>query len=145
VPFPMLGETQAISMSPLLDDPQPPTDGATAPTTDPSVPSVSSALPDHSTPTDSTRTQATWAHTVRADDAAPTTDGASEPNRSPSHEEAVEESQPVPVMAADADPSTFEIDEVEALPEDADGVLDLHEGASDFVPVEHRPGHPAHD
>ena len=145
VPFPMLGETQAISMTPLLDDPQPATDRATAPTTDPPVPSVSSALPEHSPPTDSTRTQATWAHTVRADDAAPAADGASETNRSPSHEEAVEEPQPVPVMAADADPSTFEIDEVEALPEDADGVLDLHEGASDFVPVEHRPGHPAHD
>ena len=51
----------------------------------------------------------------------------------------------MPVMAADADASTFEIDEVEALPEDADGVLDLHEGASDFVPVEHRPDHPHHD
>jgi hypothetical protein len=47
----------------------------------------------------------------------------------------VEESQPVPVVAADPDASPFEIDEVEALPEGADGVLDLHEGASDFVPV----------
>jgi hypothetical protein len=48
-------------------------------------------------------------------------------------------------MAADADASPFEIDEVEALPEDADGVLDLHEGASDFVAVEHRPQHPPPD
>jgi hypothetical protein len=57
--------------------------------------------------------------------------------RADDSDDAVEESQPVPVLAADADASTFEIDEVEALPEDIDGVLDLHEGASDFVPVEH--------
>ena len=49
--------------------------------------------------------------------------------------QAVEDSQPVPVVAADPDASPFEIDEVEALPDEADGVLDLHEGASDFVPV----------
>jgi len=45
-----------------------------------------------------------------------------------------EESQPVPLVAPGADASTFEIDEVEALPEE-DAVLDLHEGASGFVPV----------
>ncbi len=43
-----------------------------------------------------------------------------------------------PFVARDDDGLTFEIDEVEALPEDA-GVLDLHEGASEFVPVEPRP------
>jgi hypothetical protein len=51
----------------------------------------------------------------------------------------------VPLVAADSDASPFEIDEVEALPEEADGVLDLHEGASDFVRVEHGPDHPTHD
>jgi len=59
----------------------------------------------------------------------------------------VEDSQPVPVVAADPDSSPFEIDEVEALPDDADGVLDLHEGASAFVPVtstEHLPGGSSH-
>jgi hypothetical protein len=47
----------------------------------------------------------------------------------------LEESQPVPVVETGADASPFEIDEVEALPEQVEGVLDLHEGASDFVPV----------
>ena len=42
---------------------------------------------------------------------------------------------PVPLVASGADASPFEIDEVEPLPADADGVLDLHEGASDFVRV----------
>ncbi|GAA1967001.1 hypothetical protein GCM10009817_03610 [Terrabacter lapilli] len=64
----------------------------------------------------------------------PATDGtaegsADEPARQP------EESQPVPVVAPGSEASAFEIDEVEALPEDEGAVLDLHEGASGFVPV----------
>jgi hypothetical protein len=47
-------------------------------------------------------------------------------------------------VAVDSDASPFEIDEVEALPEQADGVLDLHEGASDFIPVTGH-GHQHHD
>ena len=58
--------------------------------------------------------------------------------------EAVEDSQPVPVVAPTPTRRPFEIDEVEALPEEADGVLDLHEGASDFVPVD-PPTTPHHD
>ena len=43
----------------------------------------------------------------------------------------------VPFVASGHSGVTFEIDEVEALPDEDAGVLDLHEGASDFVPVEH--------
>ena len=46
----------------------------------------------------------------------------------------------VPFVAPGHSDTTFEIDEVEALPDDEGGLLDLHEGASDFIPVEpHRP------
>jgi macrolide phosphotransferase len=108
VPFPMLGETQAIWMAPLLDESQGPADAADAAA---------------EAPTDA-------ATEVPVD--APDADGGSHAHDG---QEAVEDSQPVPVVAADADASPFEIDEVEALPDEADGVLDLHEGASDFVPV----------
>jgi hypothetical protein len=112
VPFPMLGETQAIWMAPLLDESQGPADAADAAA---------------EAPTDA-------ATEVPVD--APDADGGSHAHDGqPQHAEAVEDSQPVPVVAADADASPFEIDEVEALPDEADGVLDLHEGASDFVPV----------
>ncbi|KRF40499.1 phosphotransferase [Terrabacter sp. Soil810] len=121
-PFPMLGETQAISMTTLLDEPQEYVAGTAADCSAPSPEPVTGDVEEGPT----------WAH---ADDP--------EPEPSPWPEGAEEDSQPVPVMAADADASTFEIDEVEALPEDADGVLDLHEGASDFIAVEHRPEHPA--
>ena len=133
VPFPMLGETQAISMTSLLDESRAPAD-RTAGDAEPPTPSqdTSDAAPD--APGDAV-----------ADDVEPGLGRAAEPERSPWPDETVEESQPVPLTAADADAFTFEIDEVEALPEDADGVLDLHEGASDFVPVEHRPEHPSHD
>jgi len=93
-PFPMLGETQAISTTTLLDD---------------------------------------------YDPAAPLRHGGSDTEQPPG----AEQSQPVPLVAPDADATAFEIDEVEALP---DGVLDLHEGASDFVPVttSDQPGHDRH-
>ncbi len=46
----------------------------------------------------------------------------------------------MPFVASGHSDTTFEIDEVEALPDEDAGLLDLHEGASDFIPVEpHRP------
>ena len=42
----------------------------------------------------------------------------------------------MPFVASGHSDSTFEIDEVEALPAEDAGVTDLHEGASDFIPVE---------
>lgn len=115
VPFPMLGETQAISMTGLANEPQ----GY----------AVSPDAPD----------EAHAASPPQSTDEAPaevTADGAGEvTGEPPARTGAVEDSQPVPVVSADSDASPFEIDEVEALPEESDGVLDLHEGASDFVPV----------
>ncbi|TQM62275.1 phosphotransferase [Humibacillus xanthopallidus] len=49
------------------------------------------------------------------------------------------DSSAVPFVASGDSTATFEIDEVEALPGEDDGLLDLHEGASEFVPVEHQP------
>ena len=118
VPFPMLGETQAISMTHLLDEPE---GSAAAP---------AEAQTDAPTP----RSRA-----------SPSDHGENQTHgERPQLVEAIEDSQPVPVVATDADASPFEIDEVEALPDDADGVLDLHEGASDFVPVTSA-DHPHHD
>lgn len=151
VPFPMLGETQAISMTSLLDGQHEPAAGETGPAADLSEPAEPAA--PHAEPFEMSEPHE-WdsevAHASTASPApepagalAPAAENASGPEGSAWADEAedaddaVEESQPVPVLAADADASTFEIDEVEALPEDADGVLDLHEGASDFVPVEH--------
>ena len=45
----------------------------------------------------------------------------------------------VPLVASGDSTATFEIEEVEALPDADDGLLDLHEGASEFVPVEPQP------
>ena len=42
----------------------------------------------------------------------------------------------VPFVPSGHSGATFEIDEVEALPDDDAGLLDLHEGASEFIPVE---------
>ncbi len=50
------------------------------------------------------------------------------------------EAASVPFVASGHSDTTFEIDEVEALPDEEAGVTDLHEGASDFIPVE--PHHP---
>jgi macrolide phosphotransferase len=134
VPFPMLGETQAISATSLLDEAQVPTSRTGTTEVSHAEPSTSHETADGAAD-----------DPAAAADGAPADQGASEPTGSPWHGGTVEESRPVPLMAAHADASTFEIDEVEALPEDTDGVLDLHEGASDFVPVEHPPGHRAHD
>ena len=141
VPFPMLGETQAISMTSLLDEPQAhaaasgdmPTDGS-----DPAAPGAASDRENSDQATSPPRAASTSTSTS-AD--APPVAVPSGDGRDQTHDEqrplveAVEDSQPVPVVAADAEASPFEIDEVEALPDEAEGVLDLHEGASDFVPV----------
>lgn len=153
VPFPMLGETQAISMHPILDEsqgyavsPQVPADASSVAPGDAHV----AASPQHSDSAPATTSPATEDAPTGAamgDDVGDSTGDAGDRAyvESPARAGFVEDSQPVPLVAADSDASPFEIDEVEALPEEADGVLDLHEGASDFVPVEHRPGHRAHD
>lgn len=184
VPFPAPGATQAVSMTPLLDEPHgiPASDGGpstyAAPDSQahegartgstvydpgqdpPEEPAQPAHEPAHEGSADGTvdepgdgthtagaeneavrhRTGSTAfsppgdAHPVGEPATAGTAQGsADEPARQP------EESQPVPVVAPGSDASAFEIDEVEALPEDEGAVLDLHEGASGFVPVT-RPG-----
>ncbi|MGO4603279.1 phosphotransferase [Terrabacter sp. 2YAF2] len=119
-PFPMLGETQAISMTDLVDDRRAGGDEGNTGEASAAAPPDAHTDPSGTTTPDPAPTRA------GAESALPVTD-TDDPD--------LEDSQPVPVVAADPDASPFEIDEVEALPEDADGVLDLHEGASDFVPV----------
>lgn len=150
VPFPMLGETQAMAMAPPLTDDRP----------QQSARQATSAAPDH--PYAVPPTGATTASGARGADAAPDEgvegetaaraaaggdDGESGPHPSdaPSTVEPVAPG-PVPLVASEGAGSAFEIDEVEALPDDVEGVLDLHEGASDFVPVapQHHDRH-AHD
>jgi aminoglycoside phosphotransferase (APT) family kinase protein len=123
-PFPMLGETQYIDMAPLLTDDEP----------------QASDLPAEPA--------------AQADPAEPAAQGEPEerPSASAPAQEASEETRPLtraprlglvrgdaaplPFVSAGADDgAAFEIDDVEALPESVDAVLDLHEGASDFVPV----------
>jgi len=174
VPFPAPGATQAISMTPLLDEPHgiPASDGGPStyaapdsqaheatgtgstvsdpgqdPPQDPAHEGPAGGTVDE--PGDATHTAGTGDEAVRHDRTGstvfsspgdvypvgePATAGtaqgfADEPARQP------EESQPVPVVAPGSEASAFEIDEVEALPEDEGAVLDLHEGASGFVPV----------
>ena len=140
VPFPMLGETQAISMTSVLDEPQGsadvPSATAQAPTAA-SAPAAPGTAPDG---VDSDPAPAPSPSASMSKDAPPVAvpggDGRDQTHDEPPPlTETVEDSQPVPVVAADAEASPFEIDEVEALPDAADGVLDLHEGASAFVPV----------
>ncbi|GAA2492554.1 phosphotransferase [Terrabacter carboxydivorans] len=195
VPFPMLGETQAISMHPLLEGTQayavsPPVafeadeaDGVAVDATPAAEQQVQAA--GWSTPSEAIEhtpaVEVPGREGVKADDedaadavrgaedvlrvetgrqqpghAEPVADFRPAPVRSagnvrgvetqllqPRQAEPVEDSQPVPVVAPDSDASPFEIDEVEALPEETSGVLDLHEGASDFIPVtgHDHPGH----
>jgi hypothetical protein len=124
VPFPMLGETQAISTTQLLSE-QP---------SEPSGPSDGNSEGGDSGAGRPPQAYAPPPELGEGDDGAGggADDGADDvvsvdPARDPARS--------VPVVASDGDVSPFEIDEVEALPEEADGVLDLHEGASDFVPV----------
>ena len=167
-PFPMLGETQAISTTDLLDQPDsrdPDISSGAAPSTHPTE-SGGSNRRDRSGGSGgadgsdgsgrSTRSEpleplepleppepawdATQPHTPVP---APGQTQAITTTDLPEDEtdvaaSDVEESQPVPLIAPHAGASPFEIDEVEALP---DGVGDQHEGASEFVPVT-RPRHP---
>ena len=153
-PFPMLGETQYIEMAALLTD------------DDPSQPAVADDLPDWSEPDSEPDSEPEWSraererhssgagrerqrsgadggrHSSGAVDLAPTAKHRGEQPEVPArpHLGVVrDDGGPMPyVSASDGGGAAFEIDEVEALPEDADGVLDLHEGASDFVPVTER-------
>lgn len=157
VPFPMLGETQAMAMAaPLLpDEPaQPAAQEATsdAPDQTYAVPPAAAPGPDGREQTHDAAVDVATMDYAAADggvdsggDGGPDgggTDGGGAhsgeadpgPHADPSAGQP-ENSGPVPLVASDGDGSPFEIDEVEALPEDVDGVLDLHEGASDFVPV----------
>lgn len=109
-PFPMLAETQAVSMESLLRD-------------------------DTDTERDD---EADDAAVDEADDAAV---DVAEMDVGEMDVGELDEPSPHPYVARGDDGATFEIDEVEALPEDDAGVMDLHEGASAFVPVDPR----AHD
>jgi macrolide phosphotransferase len=115
-PFPMLGETQAVAMAALLgEEPQ----GQSPPDGPPDGPieSADGAAGDSSGGADTAQETAE----PTAFEPAGRTTGSG-----------------LPFVASGESAAPFEIDAVEPLPEDA-GVLDLHEGASDFVPVQHPP------
>ena len=137
-PFPMLGATQAISTAGPLDDDEP--DAAPAGDPQQTGPTPHAEPKEHTEPPYAAGPHDSGAGVVLPAEGAPPTarppvGGApAEPARSQQDARESEQSQPVPVVAPDAGAAPFEIDEVEALP---DGVLDLHEGASDFVPVDH--------
>ncbi|MGW5239601.1 phosphotransferase [Monashia sp. NPDC004114] len=126
-PFPMLGETQYIEMSAWLTD------------DDPSTAATAEDLPEWSEESDEAdRSDADppAAEPSSADASAEATpDGMGRPRLGVVRDTGA----PVPyVSPSDRDGAAFEIDEVEALPDDVDGVLDLHEGASDFVRITDR-------
>ena len=99
-PFPMLAQTQAVSMAGLLTD-------------------------DDGNGTDD-RNDAGSGDGAGSGDDQPT---------SPSSGPVAPPATGVPYVASDDDGATFEIDEVEALPDDA-GLVDVHEGASEFIRVQ---------
>ncbi|MEW1953892.1 phosphotransferase [Terrabacter sp. NPDC080008] len=149
VPFPTPGQTQAVSMTPLLDESG--SDAAAAATTSYAVPPAQSrdAPFTESTPGDpSPPTHEPGAEPTPEAVAEPVSAQAQEPEKTQpkqtraeetrAEETRPEESQPVPVVAPGSEASAFEIDEVEALPGDEEAVLDLHEGASGFVAVDRR-------
>ncbi|WP_404388277.1 phosphotransferase [Humibacillus xanthopallidus] len=111
-PFPMLAETQAVAMAGLLADERGDTGEAEAPEMEPA----------DAPPAPSSGPAVTPEPEIDADT------------------EAKSDAVTVPFVASGHSDTTFEIDEVEALPDGDGGLLDLHEGASDFIPVEpHRP------
>ena len=112
-PFPMLAETQAVSMHTLLRD-----DTDTEQDDEAGSDPAEADVPDA-------------ADGDTADDRAETDAG-----------DELDEPSPHPFVARGDDGATFEIDEVEALPDDDAGVMDLHEGASAFVPVDPRADSP---
>ena len=136
-PFPMLAETQAVAMAGLLADERDDAGDAeaseTAPADAPPPPSSGPAV-----------TPEPGLHWETEPAGAPPT-ASSGPAVTPEPEldagsEAEIDSDTVPFVASGHSDTTFEIDEVEALPDGDGGLLDLHEGASDFIPVEpHRP------
>ncbi len=140
-PFPMLAETQAVAMAALLADER---DGAG----DAGGPGGRSA------PGDATTAEGT---DEPVGDPPPPSSGPVVPpepevdtegdKESETEIETEIESQTVPFVASGHSDTTFEIDEVEALPDGDGGLLDLHEGASDFIPVEphHRDARPSGD
>jgi aminoglycoside phosphotransferase (APT) family kinase protein len=110
-PFPMLAETQAVAMAGLLgDEGEEQGEGRTG----------RSAGGHAETPPRA------------ADEGQPPADAPAVPIGVP-----IAVPIEMPIVAAGAGAATFEIDEVEPLPDEDAGLLDLHEGASDFIPVEH--------
>ncbi len=131
-PFPMLAETQAVAMAGLLADDRDDTGLAVAsevePEGAPPPPSSGPAV----TPEPEIERE------VQPSGAPPHSSGPAVTPAPPIDAETDVET--VPFVASGHSDTTFEIDEVEALPDGEGGLLDLHEGASDFIPVEpHRP------
>ncbi len=147
-PFPMLGETQYIEMSAWLTDDDPST--AAVPddlpewseSSDESDPSSADPSAAHSSAADPSAADPSAADPSAAHSSAHTSDGPQPDAAGRPHLGVVRDTEsPVPYVSPnDRGGAAFEIDEVEALPEDLDGVLDLHEGASDFVRIERRHG-----
>ncbi|MCU1538565.1 MAG: aminoglycoside phosphotransferase [Humibacillus sp.] len=163
-PFPMLAETQAVSMAGLLNDDEEGVDeGAGDGAGDGDEvqadgPDAADGGAEHTggshvwsehdesdaglEATDSGGDHTGGSHVWSEDDESNTgrdVDGTGEESvREPADADGTGDAEAHPFVARDDDGLTFEIDEVEALPEDA-GVLDLHEGASEFVAVDPRP------
>jgi macrolide phosphotransferase len=133
-PFPMLAETQAVAMAGLLADDR---DDASPPEVQPAGAPPPPASGPAVTPDPESERE------VEPEDAPPPPSSGLAVTPEPQIDaEAGAESDAVtvPFVAPGHSDTTFEIDEVEALPDDDGGLLDLHEGASDFIPVEpHRP------
>ena len=150
VPFPMLGETQYIDMAHLLTDDVPVEPRVVEPpameplvTVSPATEPTTLEPPAVQTPV--VEGSSTTSRGVERDGSDST---IADPDPLPVHDQATrlirrrlgvvrDVVAPIPIVSeTEAGASAFEIDEVEALPEDVDGVLDLHEGASDFIPVQ---------
>ncbi len=116
--FPMLAETQAVSMAGLLTD-----DGDGA--------APSDRNDDDGAASASAGSGAGDAASAGAGAGARAGDEPTSPSSGPVAPPATA----VPYVASDDDGATFEIDEVEALPDEA-GLVDVHEGASEFIRVQ---------
>ncbi|WP_374970194.1 phosphotransferase [Terrabacter sp. BE26] len=134
VPFPVLGATQAISTTSSVDGGPTAADAQPGPSTGPSTIPADGPGPGPRTGSTAWTTTDESATSSAADTPPEHRTGSTAGTATEEEPRPAEESQPVPLVAPGADASTFEIDEVEALPQ-GDAVLDLHEGASGFVPV----------